>query len=48
MKKYEVYDYNDEVIGEMDDTYEALACAEVMEAKFVLDTETNEVIYGNV
>ena len=46
MKRYEVYDLNDEVIDEMDDIYEALGCAEVQEAKFVYDTHTDEIIWG--
>ena len=45
--KYEIYDYNDEVIDSTNDVYEALGCAEVNEAKFVLDTESNEIIYGS-
>ena len=47
-KRYEIYDYNDEVIKKTNDIYEALACAEVMEAKFVLDVETNEIVFGSV
>ena len=46
--KYEIYDHNDEVIDRTDDVYEALGCAEVNDAKFVLDTESNEVILGSV
>ena len=46
MKRYEVYDLNDEVIDEMDDIYEALGCAEAYEAKFVYDTEDKEIIWG--
>lgn len=45
--RYEVYDYNDEIIDSVEDVYEALGCAEVMEAKFILDTEKNEVIWGS-
>lgn len=48
MKKYEIYDYNDEVIDKVDDIYEALGCAEAFEAKFVLDTESNKVVYGSI
>lgn len=48
LKRYEIYDYNDEVIRKTNDIYEALACAEVMEAKFVLDVETNEIVFGSV
>ena len=47
MKKYEIYDYNNEVIDKVDDIYEALGCAEANNAKFVLDTESNEVVYGS-
>lgn len=46
MNRYEIYDFNDEVIDKVDDIYEALGCAEAQEAKFVLDTETNEVVFG--
>lgn len=47
MKRYEIYDYNDEVIDKVDDIYEALGCAEAYEAKFVLDTESNEIVFGS-
>ena len=47
MKRYEIYDYNDEVIDKVDDIYEALGCAEAHEAKFVLDTESNEIVFGS-
>lgn len=47
LKRYEIYDYNDEVIRATNNIYEALACAEVMEAKFVLDVETNEIVFGS-
>ena len=47
MAKYEIYDINDEVIDKVDDIYEALGCAEANNAKFVLDTETNEVVFGS-
>lgn len=47
MGRYEIYDINDEVIDKVDDIYEALGCAEAFEAKFVLNTETNEVVYGS-
>lgn len=46
MNRYEIYDFNDEVIDKVDDIYEALGCAEAQEAKFVLDTETNEIVFG--
>ena len=48
MKKYEIYDCNDEIIDKVDDIYEALGCAEANNAKFVLDTESNEVVYGSI
>lgn len=48
IKRYEIYDYNDEVIDKTNDICEALACAEVMKAKFVLDVETNEIVFGSV
>lgn len=47
MKKYEIYDINDEVIDKVDDICEALGCAEAFEANFILDIETNEVVYGS-
>ena len=46
MKRYEIYDYNKEVIDAVDDIYEALGCAEAYEAEFVYDTHTNKVIWG--
>ena len=47
MKRYEIYDCNDEVIDKVDDICEALSCAETFDAKFILDTESNEVVYGS-
>lgn len=46
MKRYEIYDYNKEVIDAVDDIYEALGCAEAYEAEFVYDTQANKVIWG--
>lgn len=48
MAKYEIYDINNEVIDKVDDIYEALGCAEANDAKFVLDTESNEIVYGSI
>jgi hypothetical protein len=45
MKRYEVYDCNEEVIDAVDDIYEALGCAETYEAQFIYDTHTNEIIW---
>ena len=45
-KRYEVYDCNNEVIGEDDSIEGALGCAESHCAQFVYDTETNEVVWG--
>lgn len=45
MKRFEVYDINDEVIDEYDDLVDAQISAEYENAKFILDTETNTTIY---
>jgi len=47
MKRFEVYDINDEVIDEYDDLVDAQISAEHDGAKFILDTETNEIVYGS-
>ena len=44
MKRFEVYDINDEVIDEYDDLVDAQISAEYENAKFILDTETNTAI----
>lgn len=44
MAKYEIYDCNDEVIGESNDLLEAQISAQNENAKFILDTENNEII----
>ena len=44
--RYEVYDCNDEVIDDLDDLKLAQVSAEYDNAKFILDTETNEVVWG--
>lgn len=44
MKRYEVYDTNDEVVDSCDDLIDAQISADYENAKFILDTETNEVI----
>lgn len=48
MAKYEIYDINNEVIDKVDDICEALGCADANDAKFVLDTESNEIVYGSI
>jgi hypothetical protein len=45
--RYEVYDHNDEVIDDLDDLKLAQVSAEYDNAKFILDTETNEVVWGS-
>ena len=47
MARYEVYDYNDEVIDESDNLLNAQIAAEFECAKFILDTQTNEIISTN-
>lgn len=44
MERYEVYDHNDEVVDESDDLLMAQIAAEYENAKFILDTQTNEII----
>ena len=44
MKRYEVYDINDEVIDEYDDLVDAQISAEYDGGKFILDTETGKTI----
>ena len=44
--RYEVYGHNDEVIDDLDDLKLAQVSAEYDNAKFILDTETNEVVWG--
>lgn len=45
--RYEVYDHNDEVIDADDNLQMAQISAEHDNAKFILDTETNEIVWGN-
>ena len=45
MKRYEVYDMNYEVIDEYDDLVDAQISAEHENANFILDTETNTMIW---
>lgn len=47
MARYEVYDYNDEVIDESDNLLNAQIAAEFECAKFILDTQTNEIVSTN-
>ena len=44
MARYEVYDHNDEVIDKSDNLLNAQIAAEFDCAKFILDTNTNEII----
>lgn len=44
MKRFEVYDINDEVIDEYDNLVDAQISAEYENAKFIFDTETNMAI----
>ena len=46
--RYEVYDHNDEVIDTDDDLQMAQISAETDDAKFILDTESNEVVWGEI
>ena len=48
MKRYEVYDHNDEVVDESDCLVNAQIAAEFECAKFVLDTKTNTIVYGSL
>lgn len=43
--RYEVYDHNDEVIDADDNLQMAQISAEHDNAKFIFDTETNEVVW---
>ena len=44
--RYEVYDCNDEVIDDLDDLKLAQVSAEYDNAKFILDTKSNKVVWG--
>ena len=44
MARYKIYDHNDEVIDESDNLLCAQIAAEFEDAKFILDTETNEKV----
>ena len=48
MKRYQVYDHNDEVVDESDNLLNAQIAAEFEGAKFILDTQTNEIVARNV
>ena len=45
--RYEVYDINDEMINTDDDLQMAQIAAEEEFGKFILDTKTNEVVWGS-
>ncbi len=46
--RYEVYDHNDEVIDADDNLQMAQISAEHDNAKFIFDTETNEIVWGRL
>ena len=46
--RYEVYDHNDEVIDANDNLQMAQISAENDNAKFIFDTETNEIVWGRL
>ena len=46
--RYEVYDQNDEVIDADDNLQMAQISAEHDNAKFIFDTETNEIVWGRL
>lgn len=46
-KRYEIYDINDEVMERADDLRDALDYAENNNAKFVMDIQTNEIVWGS-
>ena len=43
--RYEVYDSNDEVIDSYDDLPDAQTSAEYENAKFILDTQENKIVW---
>jgi len=43
--RYEVYDSNDEVVDSSDDLQDAQTSAEYENAKFILDTQTNRIVW---
>ena len=47
-KIYEIYDINDEVMGRADDLRDAQDYAENNGAKFIMDVETNEIVWDSV
>lgn len=48
MKRYQVYDHNEEVIDESDNLLNAQIAAEFEGAKFILDTQTNKIVASSV
>ena len=48
MAKYEVYDHYDEVVDECDSLIDAQISAEHESAKFVLDTDTNKIVWAEL
>lgn len=44
MKRYEVYDINDEVIDQYDDLVDAQISMEYENGKFIFDTKTNAIV----
>ena len=47
MKRFEVYDWNDEVIDATDDLLMAQISAEYESAKFIFDTKYNRIVWNN-
>ena len=47
-KRYEIYDINDEVMERADDLRDAQDYAENNGAKFIMDVETNEIVWDSV
>ena len=47
-KRYEIYDANDEVMERADDLRDAQDYAENNGAKFIMDVETNEIVWDSV
>ena len=46
-KRYEIYDINNEVMECADDLRDAQDYAENNGAKFIMDVETNEIVWGS-
>lgn len=46
--RYEVYDFNDEVLEATDDLQDAQISAEYDNAKFIMDTKTNNIVWKSI